>query len=216
MTGTQALGNGDTGAPKQKDELDQLFEIIESSDANEILQKVNAGVGNYDDELVWSQTESYRKGLEAHTLVAGLLIQRAIHDAKKWLAENGTAFYNEDEMDVRTYKPFDKAVNAGDVTWDERESSWTAKRRYGEEIWRSFDQAEESITKEQRAAMVKATGMEPGEWIPMNWDMFAGKHEISRGRAAELLKLYLGDHHTFEGDGEDVEQAKSGILRRRG
>lgn len=217
MTGKQAFAQpSDNGAPRQKDELDQLFEILEQSDANEILGAVNAGLGNYDDDLLWSQAESYRKGLIAHTLVAGLLIERAIEDAKRWLADNGTAFYDESEMDVRTFEPFDKAVDSGEVAIDLKESSWNAKRRYGEKIWQSLDQAERAITKEQRAAIVKATGMEPGEWIPLNWDMFAGKHDMSRSHHAELLKLYLGDHYTFDGNGEEeAEQTKRGILRSR-
>lgn len=218
MTGKQAFSNGDgSDSPaRQKDELDHLTDILQQSSANEILDEVNAGLGNYDDDVLWSQTESYRKGLIAHTAVSGLLIKRTIDEAKKFLAEHGTSFYSESEMDVRTFEPYDEAVDAGTFEPGEYESSWNAKRRYAEEIWKALGQADKAITQEQRAAMVKATGMEPGEWIPMFWDMFAGKHDMSRSHGAELLKLYLGDHYTFDGNAEEeAEQAKSGILRRR-
>jgi len=217
MTGKSAFKrNCDAeGTARQKDEIDQLFEVLESSDANEILEAVNAGLGNYDDDLLWSQTESYRKGIVAQTLVADVLIKRTIDEAKKWLAENGTQFYKETDMDPKHFRPFEDAVEKGDVDIEADESTWSAKRRYADEIWRSFDVADQAVTPEQRAAMVKATGMEPGEWIPLFWDMFAGKHDMSRSNGAELLKLYLGDHYTFQGDEEDAEQTKRGILRRR-
>jgi len=216
MTGKSAFKrNGDDSTARQKDEIDQLFEVLESSDANEILEAVNAGLGNYDDNLLWSQTESYRKGIVAQTLVADVLIKRSIDEAKKWLAENGTQFYNETEMDVNDFRPFEEAVERGDVDVADDESTWTAKRRYANEIWQSFDVADEAVTTEQRAAIVKATGMEPGEWIPLFWDMFAGKHDMSRSHGAELLKLYLGDHYTFQGNEEEAEQKKAGLLRRR-
>lgn len=216
MTGKQAYQRQDDGqTAKQKDELDQLFEILEASDANELLGAVNAGLGNYDDAVLWSQTESYRKGLIAHTLVAGLFVERSITEAKKWLAENGTTFFKESEMDVKSFDPFEKAVDKGKFEVGEYESSWNAKRRYGEMIWRRFDTADKAVTEKQHAAMVKATGMEPGEYIPMFWDMFAGKHDMSRSHGAELLKLYLGDHYTFDGSEEEAEQAKTGLLRRR-
>jgi hypothetical protein len=211
MTAQQTIrSNGQDGPDRPKDDLDQLFEVLESSDANEILEAVNSGLGNYDDNLLWSQTESYRKGLVAQTLVADVLVKRAIDEAKEYLADHGTAFFKETDMDVRQFDAFD-----AETMVDEGESSWKAKRRHAEKIWRHMDEADEAVTEEQYATIVKATGMRPEEWMPMFWDMFAGKHDMSRSHGAELLKLYLGDRYEFRGNEEDGEAKKRGILRSR-
>jgi hypothetical protein len=215
MTAQQTIrSNGQDGPERPKDDLDQLFEVLESSDANEILEAVNSGLGNYDDNLLWSQTESYRKGLVAQTLVADVLVKRAIDEAKEYLADHGTAFFKDTDMDVKQFKPFEKS-NDSAAEVGEDESTWTAKKRYAEKIWRHMDEADEAVTEEQYATIVKATGMRPEEWIPMFWDMFAGKHDMSRSHGAELLKLYLGDRYEFRGNEEDGEAKKRGILRGR-
>lgn len=213
MTGKQALrSNGDKADQGPRDELEQVTRILESSDANELLEEVNAGVGNYDDKMLFGQEESYRKGLIAHTGFSSLLTKRAIDQTKRELARNGIAFYDEQQNKAKQYPPMDKD---DEFVEGEKQSSWNAEREYGEQIWQKLGRADQAITEKQLAAVIKTTGLEPGTWIPMFWDMFIGRHEMSRSLDAELIRLYLGEMYTVRGDEADDEHTKQSLLRRR-
>jgi len=210
MTSKQALRqNGDDGTRQVKDELDQVTEVLDSSDANQLLELVNAGLGNYDEKMLFGQGESYRKGLIAHTGFSSLVTKRAILQTKKQLAREGITFWDDKGNTVDSFDPM-----AEDDIGD-KQSRWNAEREYGEEIWQRLGDAAEPIPEKQLAAVIKTTGLEPGQWIPMFWDMFVGKHEMSRSLNAELVRLYLGDMYTFRGGEEEAEQTKNSILRRR-
>lgn len=212
MTGKQALrGNGQNSKQDPRDELEQVTRILESSDANEVLERVNAGLGNYDDSMLWQQEDSYRKGLIAHTGFSSLLTQRAIDQTKRELARNGIAFYDEQQNKAKEYDPME---DDDEFVEGEKQSSWNAEREYGEKIWKRLGRADKAITEKQVAAVIKTTGLEPGQWIPMFWDMFIGKHEMSRSLDAELIRLFLGEMYTVRDNAEE-EATTQGILRSR-
>lgn len=212
MTGKQALSpNGDDAKQEVRDNLDQVVRVLDSSDANELLELVNAGLGHYDEEMLFGQQESYRKGLIAHTGFSSLLTKRAIEQTKRVLALEGIAFYDEQGNEVKNYDPIDKSK---EFTEGEKQSSWNAQREYGEKIWRKLGRADKPITEKQLAAVIKATGLEPGQWIPLFWDMFVGKHEMSRSLDAELIRLYLGEMYTVRDNAENENTTQS-LLRRR-
>lgn len=211
MTGKQALrSNGDSDNQGPRDELEQVTRILESSNANELLERVNAGLGNYDDSMLFGQEESYRKGLIAHTGFSSLLTKRAIEQTKRTLARDGIAFYDEEGKEPKQYDPMEDA----EFVEGEKQSSWNAEREYGEKIWRKLGRADKAITEKQLAAIVKTTGLEPGQWIPLFWDMFIGKHEMSRSLDAELIRLYLGEMYTVR-DNADDEHTTQSLLRSR-
>lgn len=212
MTGQQAFrANGDEGKQQPRNEQEQISSVLASSDINEILSEVNAGLGNYDDGLLFQQEEDYRKALIAITSFQSLIVKRQIEDTKRKLGREGLRYvYDEKKQEAKNWQRFEDS----NYVLNDRESTWTAERRRGEEIWEYLGDPEEPITEKQHAAIVKVTGLEPGQWTPMFADMFAGRHEMSRSRGAELIRLFLGKMFSFKGDGEDAEKAKQGILRR--
>lgn len=210
MTGKNALKPNGDGDQEVRDNLDQIVRVLDSSDANEILEKVNAGLGNYDDQMLFGQKESYRKGLIAHTGFSSLLTKRAIEQAKRQLAVDGIAFFDEQGNEVEQFDPISET---DEVVEGEKQSSWNAEREYGELIWQKLGRADQPINEKQVAAVVKATGLEPGQWIPLFWDMFVGKHEMSRSLDAELIRLYLGESYSLRDETEG--EAAEGLLGRK-
>jgi hypothetical protein len=211
VTQKQALTSNGDDAQEVRDQLDQIGKVLDSSDANELLERVNAGLGNYDDGVLFQQEESYRKGLIAHTAFSSMLTKRIIDETKRYLAQNGIKFYDKEGQKPEWHKPIDKAE---EFVEGEKQSSWNAEREYGDQIWQDIGESERAITEKQVAAMIKATGIEPGGWMPLFWDMLIGKHEMSRSLDAELIRLYLGDHYTVD-DQSEAEGTTNALLRRR-
>lgn len=211
MTGQQALRQNGKDKQEVRDELDQIVRTLESSDANPLLEESNPGLGNYDEHLLYQQRDSYWKGLIADTGFSSLLIDRAVENAKEALAKRGIAFYDEDVDPSKTdpvnnYDPLDE----DDI--GENQSRWNAEREHGEEIWAELGRADKAITEKQMVAMVKATGLDPGQWLPLMWQYFIGVHEMSRSLDAELIRLYLGQAYTVRSL-EEADQTTQSILR---
>jgi len=200
--------NGSGDSDNIRDELDQIGQVLNSADSNPLLKEVNAGQGNYSKFLIEQQKDAYWKGLIADKGFSSLLIDRAIESAKQSLARNGIAFYDEDQNEVQQFSP----LSEEDI--DESESCWNAERKHGKEIWRQLGRPDKAITEKQIAAMVKATGLDPAQWLPIVWQYFIGVHEMSRSLDAELLKLYLGQTYTVRDNAED-ENTTQTILRKR-
>lgn len=212
MTGQQAFrSNGDEGNQQPRNEQEQVSSVLASTEINEILDQANLGLGNYDDGLLYQQEEDYRKALIAIASFSSLLVKRQIEDTKRKLGREGLRYvYDEDKKETKNWKSFEES----NYVPAQNESTWTAERRRGEEIWEYLGDPEKAITEEQRAAIVKVTGLEPGQWTPLFADMLAGRHEMSRSRGAELIRLFLGKMFSFKGNSEDADQVKKGILRR--
>lgn len=209
MSKGQALRkNGEEGKQEPRNEQEQLANVLGSADSNPLLDEANPGHGNYDDTLLWEQRDAYLKGLRVDTAMASVLIDRAIEKTKEALAKDGITFYHEGEMEAKQYAPLDES----DV--GEKQSRWAAERERGNEIWEDLGDANKPITEKQMVAMVKVTGLEPGQWLPIIWQYFVGVHEMSRSIDAELIRLYLGQSYSFRGNEDEREQAKQGILRR--
>lgn len=209
MTGAKALRqNSNDDSPSARDDLDLVESLLDSSDANALLELVNAGHGNYNEHLFYEQIESYRKGLIAYEGSTSVLTERMIVETQEWLAKEGITFYDDEQNQTVQYDPMD------DDEVGEKQSRWNAEKEYGKKIWKRIGQADEPITQRQHTAIVKATGVEPGQWIPMYWDMFIGAHEMSRSKAAELIRLYLGQTYDIR-DNAEGEGTTQSILRRR-
>lgn len=206
MAGQQALRKNGDESQEVRDELDQIVRTLESSEANPLLEESNPGLGNYDEHLLHQQRDAYWKGLIADRAVSSLLIDRAIDKTKESLAKKGIAFYDEDGGDAKVFKPLDES-DIGD-----KESRWNAERERGEDIWRQLGRADKAITEKQMVAMVKVTGLEPGQWLPLVWHYFIGSHEMSRSLNAELIRLYLGQTYTVR-DNAEGEGTTQSLLR---
>lgn len=186
-----------------RDELDMYSQILHQSGNNPLLKNTNLGVGNYDDQYLWQQIRSYRKGMYAYIAFGRILSQRAIHETKVKLGREGFRHYNEKTGEPQVWEGIDE----DDV--DEKKSSWTVERERGEEIWRSIGDARKPMTEKQAAAIMEKANIDD-EWLPIYWEMVSGRHEASRSRDAELLRDMLTGIKHLRGDSDD--EAAAGLL----
>lgn len=183
----QAHTNGNSGgqgASRPNDELDMYGDLLQQSSANPLLQRTNLGQGNYDTDYLWQQVRSYRKGLFAYIAFSGVLSKRAIHETKIKLAREGFSHWNEEDKTVDQWGALDEDDR------EDGESIWTAERRRGEEIWQSLSDNETPLSEKQAAALLEKTDVSE-EFMPIFWQMAAGRHEVSRSKDAELLRDML-------------------------
>lgn len=189
----------DQDQDRPRDDLDLQHDLARQSLGNPLLRNTNMGTGHYTTDTLWQQIRSYRKGLFAYIAFGGVLEQRALYEAKLKLGRDGYTHYNESENDVRHYDPVDE----DDI--GKRESSWTAELRRGEEIWENLGEAPRPITEKQIASVIKKTGVEPGSFLPVYWQMVSGRHDASKSLEAELLRDFLTDKKFLADDGGDSD-----------
>lgn len=213
----QRRSNGNGGQqPKQRqitDHLDALEDILQSSQNNPLLQQTNLGQGNYDEDYLWQQIQSYRDGLFAHKAFSSLVEDRHLRTTKLQLGRSGVRFYDTNAEKPVNIEPFDQNNPEGDKYLRrlnlERDveyySTWTLIQKRGEYIWREElgDPEAVGLTEMQAAALVEISG-DDGEWLPIYWEMVAGRHEASRSLDSTLIKFVLGDYQERRADtGED-------------
>jgi hypothetical protein len=166
------------------DELDMYGDILRQSNANPLLEKTNLGQGNYDTDYLWQQVRSYRKGLFAYIAFSGVLSKRAIHETKIKLAREGFSHWNDNKGVVEEWDPLDEDAK------EDGESIWTAERRRGNEIWNKLSDNRTPLSEKQAAALLDKTNVSE-DFMPIFWEMAAGRHEVSRSKDAELLRDML-------------------------
>jgi hypothetical protein len=183
-----------------RDTLDLQEQILRSSESNPLLRDTNLGQGNYDEEFLWQQIRSYRKGIYAYTAFATPLLKRAIHETIVKLGREGyNAHYDTTDDDVKSAEPAD----LDDVDPSAGESKKQAILDRGREIWRELGDPHTPLSEKQVAAITKKTGISD-EWKPIYWQMVAGRHEVSRSKDAELLRdLFTGIKHLRSEADED-------------
>lgn len=191
QNGQSANGHG------PQDGYDIQAEILRSSEDNPLLENTNLGLGNYDEGYMWQQIRSYRKGLFAYIAFSRVLTHRAIHETKVALAREGFSYYDETTDEVKQWASISNEDNRKDVL--ER----------GEDIWDDLERPNEALSKKQVAAIVKKTGIDT-DWVPVNWQMVSGRHEVSRSQDAELIRdLLTGIKHIRD---DNNQQQQGGIL----
>lgn len=185
MQQARTNGHSQSGeAQRPSDELDMYGDILRQSDANPLLENTNLGQGNYDTDYLWQQVRSYRKGLFAYIAFAGVLSKRAVHETKIKLAREGFSHWNDEKGRVDQFDALDESDRK------DNESIWTAERRRGEEIWQSLSDDRTPLSEKQAAALLEKTDVSD-EFMPIFWEMAAGRHEVSRSKDAELLRDML-------------------------
>lgn len=193
---------------RPRDNLDLQDKLVRSSRGNPLLENTNLGTGHYTDDTLWQQVRSYRKGLFAYTAFGNLLTDRAIEETKMRLGREGYRHYNETRDEVELWE----AVEEEDI--GEKESSWTVEYERGEEIWQALDDERMPISEKQIYAVIKKTGVEPGHFLPVFWEMASGRHDASKSLDAELLRDIFSDVKHLRDDAESDES--KGLLSRGG
>lgn len=198
-------GNGQSGSTDNNpiDELELSSQLAQSSGGNPLLEQVNLGVGNYDEQFLWQQVRSYRKGLYAFIAFDGALTERAVHETKVKLAREGFAYYNKAKEDVEQWDAVD--LDEDDVGLRESRRQLVLER--GEEIWKSLGQEDTVLTQKQVAALIEKSGVSL-DWLPVYWQMVSGRHEVSRSLDAELLRDVFTSINHLRNDADDDTAAK--------
>jgi len=191
-------GQDESTKPRIRDESDVYQQVLGSGSSNPLLRDADLGQGNYDDEYLWQQIRSYRKGLYAWIAFGNTLTERKIYETKMQLGRDGyNAFYDEREADVQVWGPLDE----GEIPADR--SRWNVVKERGEEIWQRLGEPDVMLSQKQLSAIQSKTGLSQ-EWMPIFWDLVSGRHEVSRSRDAELLRdLMTGVQHLREEGTDD-------------
>jgi len=187
-------GQDDNRTPRPRDELEVYGQILASGQSNPLLRDADLGQGNYDDDYLWQQIRSYRKGLFAWIAFGNVLTERKIYETKMQLGEEGyNAFYDEVDADVQVWPPLDESesypreVFPDAEGYFETQSRWNAIKDRGEELWQRLGEPDVHLSDKQLAAVVSKTGLSQ-EWMPIFWELVSGRHEASRSKNAELLR----------------------------
>jgi len=191
-------GQDESTKPRIRDESDVYQQVLGSGSSNPLLRDADLGQGNYDDEYLWQQIRSYRKGLYAWIAFGNVLTERKIYETKMQLGDEGyNAFYDESESDVQVWGALDE-----DDIPDDR-SRWNVVKERGEEIWQRLGEPDVMLSQKQLSAIQSKTGLSQ-EWMPIFWELVSGRHEVSRSRDAELLRdLMTGVQHLREEGTDD-------------
>lgn len=186
-------GNGNGGWRDEMDAYEQLLSRSQDLDLD-----TNFGLGNYDERVFYEQISNYRKAAKANELFQRIILQRAIYETKIRLAEDGITFYDDDNMESKSFD----AVDVEDVESPRREL-----RDRGQEIWQRLGDANRTLSDKQVNAVVRKTGHD------LDWQSFYAKvltfyHEGSRSVNAELIRDFLTGIKHLRNDA-DAETAKS-------
>lgn len=182
--------NGDGSTIDQpRDSLDMTAKVLEGPKANALLEETNLGLGNYDEDYLWQQIRSFRKGLFASIAFSGYLWRTARRQTLMALGRDGFEFFDEERGQRIRFKP--AAGQYDDYESQlETQSSWQIDLNRGREIWEQLGNWREPLSEKQLAAVLKKTDYD-GDWLPIYWQMVSGRHEASRSKDAELIRDVL-------------------------
>ncbi|MFB6200394.1 MAG: hypothetical protein ABEI98_00080 [Halorhabdus sp.] len=188
-------GNGN-GKGQWNDELDAYEQLLAASPDLDL--DTNFGLGNYNERIFYEQIANYRKAAKANELFQRIILQRAIHETKLKLAEDGIHFYDEGNMEPQSWAGVDE---------EEPESRRRLLRERGDEIWQALGDANRALSDKQVNAVVRKTGHD------LDWQSFYAKvlafyHESSRSVDAELIRDFLTGIQHLRSDA-DPDTAKS-------
>jgi hypothetical protein len=198
MTQSNGHTNNGNGNGQWNDELDAYAQVLANSPDLDL--DTNFGLGNYNQRIFYEQIANYRKAAKANALFQRVILQRAIHETKLALAEEGITFYDEDGMEPTSFDGVDEDD-------DDVESRRSELRERGQDIWQKLGDANRVLSDKQVNAVVRKTGHD------LDWQSFYAKvlvfyHESSRSVDAELVRDFLTGIKHLRNDA-DAETARS-------
>ena len=161
--------------------LEIYMHALNNSTADDFLDTINLGVGNYEDAEYWQQMESFKDGMFADAAMTDKIVRRAKLETKKRMVD---AIYSESESRILNGVSY---PDPGDMS----------KRQYleeeMEEVWRNLgDPSRDYDREEHQAWLVSAcTDIDP-DWTPPHWRMLKARHEASRSKGARLIDNLFG------------------------
>lgn len=176
-----ASKNGNQKQPPRT-ELEAANEIIGPTSYEDLLQEVNLGTGNYDDDDISMQMRSFRSGLVAEIAFSEVIYERAIYETKIALAESGFTFYDEESSTVKQWDPADLE--------DADKPRYKLLQERAEEIWEEIGKNNEVLSEMQATALAQEVGID--EFRPVFWRMLAAYHETTKSRGGRTQDNFFG------------------------
>lgn len=201
----QLQSNG--GRDQARDELDVAHSIVGPTDYDELLERVQPGTSYYEDEDLRLQMRSFRKYLVTKVAFDTPLWERAVYETKIKLADEGFAYYDEANEEVKQWS----AIEEDDETLQEHGRT-TALQKRGDEIWSELGRPDQTLSEEQAAAMAEKSGIDV--FRPIFGSLVAGYNEMSKSREGRTQDNFFGrvKKHFVESDDDETSRR---LLRRR-
>jgi hypothetical protein len=164
--------------------LEIYMHAVSNSTADDFLDAINLGIGNYDDAEYWQQVESFRNGLYADSAMTRTIIERAKLQTQRRIVD---AIYDEGR-NARILRHIDHP-DPEDMTKEQYFDE------HMEDVWEDLgvDTAEVSYTTHEHQAWLVhvCTGLDMN-WTPPHWRMLKARHEASRSKDARLIDNLFG------------------------
>lgn len=162
--------------------LEVYMHALASRTADDFLDQVNLGIGNYTEAEYWQQVETFRKGLYADSAMTEKLLKKAKRQA---LREVVDAVYDDRSRAILN--------NIRDIP--ERGDDQSKQEYYDEhadDIWRNLGGHEDYSAAEHKAWLLQETTGLSKNWTPPHWRMLKMRHEASRSKNAHLIDNLFG------------------------
>jgi hypothetical protein len=162
--------------------LEVYMHALASRTADDFLDQVNLGIGNYSEAEYWQQVEAFRKGLYADSAMTQKLIEKGKREALR-------------EVVDAVFEERDRAILDNIRNLPEPDDGQTRRGYYEEhadDIWRNLGDHEEYTAAEHKAWLVHETTGISRDWTPPHWRMLKMRHEASRSKNARLIDNLFG------------------------
>jgi len=172
--------------------LEIYMHALSNSTADDFLDSINLGVGNYTEGEFWQQVEAFRNGLYADSAMTNKVLDRAKLQTQRRIVD---AIYEEGGRDARILKNIEYPEPERDGGGSYELSKQQYLDEHMEDVWEDLgiDTAEKQYTTQQHQAWLVhvCTGMNL-DWTPPHWRMLKARHEASRSKDARLIDNLFG------------------------
>lgn len=174
---------------QRADQLDLMQQAVDDVEGDEFLSANNLGLGNYTDDEMWQQIESFKTGLYGEAGFADLINEMAIEKTKREMAREKWRQLSDEDRAQETRR------------------EWIIAKK--EELWDDLGDIDREVgDREDRRALElerKAEAIEEHlgaipDWIPPHWRMLLARHETSRSREARLIDNLFDRVDEVQGD----------------
>lgn len=168
MSQGQFKVNGEGGEHGPKDELDLYDAATEPQVEDPFLSETNLGLGNYGEQELWQQVESFKQGMYAQAGFGKLVLRRAVKETIHGLGAEAWSRLEEEQKAEHDRRRW--ILNKGRERWNEAAS---------------IDDEQEKQEK-MKDLLRQHAGVDE-EFTAPHMRMLMVRHEVSRSRGARLM-----------------------------
>lgn len=180
----------DDGAKPADDQIDLYDRATEQTVDDDILGSSNLGLGNYSENWLWMQVDSYSKSVFTNSAVAQPISRRVIDYA---LTQKAIEEWDK-RTDRQRQKQWEELRTDEDREMDRRR--WIQAKKA--DIWDVTDdevgatQDRQELRREKRRELINEYGRGELAWQPPFMRMLKVRHEASRSLGARVLDNLFG------------------------